>query len=148
TREQLLASLTKFIDKEMRDGDEATVISWSRSTRVLVPFTSDKRALVAAINKIEPRASIQARADDARVRESCVDAARARNRSERAQLIGDCAMMISARADEIWALERDLLEAIRLTMVSLGGVEGKKAMIVAGAQLPEIPGVHLFQYFN
>lgn len=148
TRLQLLASLAKFVEKEMRDGDEGTVISWSHSTRVLVPFTTNKSALLAAIQKIEPRSSIQARSEDAHVREICMDATKARKPSERAQLMNDCSMLISTRADEIWALERDLLEAMRLTMAALGGIEGKKAMIVAGAHLPEKPGLQLFQFFN
>jgi len=146
TRVQLLGSLTKFVEKEMRDGDEGTVISWSHSPRVLIPFTSDKNALVAAINKIDPRSSVQARTEDNHVRQICASAATIRDRSERAQAIGDCMMMISARADEIWALERDLLQAMRLTMTSLGGLEGKKAMIIAGSHLPEIPGLDLYQY--
>ena len=147
TRVQLLASLHKFVAKELREGDEATIVNWARSTHVLVPFTSDKNALLAAIDKIEPRAAIQARTEDARIRNLCAEAASVRGLS-RAQAVGDCEMMISSRADELWALERDLIEAMRLTVTSLGGIEGKKAMVIAGAHLPELPGLDLFQFFN
>src|SRR6185369_9504764 len=91
--------------------------------------------------------SIQARVEDNRIRSECEQAAATRGRG-RQQALGDCVMQVSARIDEQWALERDLLEAMRLTMTSLAGIEGKKAMIVAGAHLPEMPGLDLYEFLN
>jgi len=145
-RAHLIQSLTKFVDNNLRDGDSASVVSWSRAAHVLVPFTTDRAALKAAINAIQPRGSIQSRMEDNRVRQACTDDARVGGRG-RMQARDDCASMIESRIDEQWSLERDLLRALRLAMVSLGGMEGKKAMIIAGSQLPDKPGVDLYQLY-
>jgi VWFA-related protein len=146
-RTKVLDSLAKFVDTQMHEGDSASVVSWSHSTRVLVPFTTDRAALKGAIKNIAPRASIQSRIEGMRLRSLCAEDARARGRA-RTSARDDCEAMIKARVDEEWALERDLIEAMRVTMASLAGIDGKKVMIVAGAQLPELPGVDLYQYFN
>jgi VWFA-related protein len=146
-RIQVLDSLAKFVDTQMHEGDSASVVSWSHSTKVLAPFTTDKAALKAAIKNLAPRASIQSRIEDMRVRTICADDARARGRA-RTSAKDDCEAMIRARVDEEWILERDLIEAMRVTMASLAGIDGKKVMIIAGAQLPQLPGIDLYQYFN
>jgi VWFA-related protein len=147
-RAQVLDSLDKFIDTQMREGDSATLITWSRRTHVIAPFTTDRAALKAALGKMKATpASIKSRMDDQIVRSNCLDGARTTGRG-RAQARDDCFMQIEARIDEQWALERDLLEAMRLTLVSLAGLEGKKAMVIAGAHLPETPGLTLYQFFN
>jgi VWFA-related protein len=147
-RQQVLQSLEKFIDTEMRAGDSATIVSWARRTRVIAQFTSDKAALKASLKTLASSGvAIKSTTDDAMVRRRCMSAAAVSGRG-RAQAAEDCLMEINARADEQWSLERDLLKAMRVTMSSLAGIEGKKVMVIAGSHLPEKPGLDLFQFFS
>src|SRR5437879_9291983 len=113
-RTKVLDSLAKFVDTQMHEGDSASVVSWSHSTRVLAPFTTDKAALKAAIKNIAPRASIQSRIEDMRLRSLCADDALARGRA-RASARDDCEEMIPARVHQDRALERHLIQPIRVT---------------------------------
>jgi len=146
-RANVFAALNRFVDTQMHEGDSASIVSWSHSTQVLQPFTTDKFLLKDVISKMPQRSTIQARMEDQQVRSECLDASRVRGRG-RQSAIDDCAMQIEARIDQQWAMERDLLDAMRLTMASLSGMDGKKVMVIAGAHLPEVPGTGLYQLFN
>jgi VWFA-related protein len=152
-RNQIFKSLNKFIDEQMRPEDEAEIVVWSQSLKIITPFTTDKKALKSGIAQLSERVnagmSIDNEADQ--VKRHCqelLDMARDGKMLTMPQAYDQCRSTVSAHADRVWMISKTLLEAMRLTMTTLSGLEGKKVMVFAGAHLPEQPGLELYMYMT
>jgi VWFA-related protein len=150
-RNQVFDSLVRFVDDHMRDRDEATLVVWNRRPKVVLPFTSDKAALRSAVAAEKKRGTtaLTLDFDVANVKRQCLATAGIASRGRLTPPSFDtCHSMISAFADATWAGERALIEAIRMTMVSAAGMEGKKVLVLSSAYLPENPGLELFEWLQ
>jgi VWFA-related protein len=51
-------------------------------------------------------------------------------------------------AEELYAVESDLIASLKTTLGTLAGLEGKKALIYLGAELPDNPAIDVFQQID
>lgn len=150
-RGEVVASLEQFVAKRMTGRDEASIVSWNRTLKILTPFTSDKTALkeglakAAAIGSVAsvstPLAHVQARCMRA------VDAVRSARMSVRVAY-DECILAAREHTEELLLTSRQLMGAINTTLNTLGGFEGRKVLVLAGAQLPGKPGLEIYQWAN
>jgi VWFA-related protein len=146
----ILAAVEKFIDRQMRPEDQAMLISWRMSVNVITPFTSDKAALKSGIASIAqaPRGPNEISKLKGDIQELI-----------RIALSGTLMMTMQEARDRSMKLvdtfgtnllmrEEQLLNDLGRMSSTLAGVEGKKVLVFAGADLPEHPGADLYQYVN
>ena len=147
-RNKVFKALEKFIDNDMRAGDETTLVTWNPGLKIVTPFTSDRNELHAAIKTMSVHANSGANdmvAQQDQIKRECnsyLDDAK--NRSLTFPQAWDmCKGSVSAFSELMAHNARNVLEGMRLTSTTLAGVEGKKVMVIAGASLPERPGLDL-----
>ena len=152
-RTKVLKALDKFIDSNMRPGDEATIVVWNPGLKIVAPFTSNHAELRAAMKTMAERVNSgpgDMLAAQDRVKKECGDYIL--QASEQPPMITwnqayeYCKTAVNAYSDEMARNARNVLEGMRLTSTTLAGLEGKKVMVVAGAHLPERPGLELHMW--
>lgn len=139
-RNRVFTAMKKFVNETMRPGDLAMVVTWNRSMKVRLPFTGDAKQIeqtldaiagesALGIQQISDRRQIQSQIRDAKRFEEAVAAARGYSQ----------------------ALEHDLRQTVReinALMATLGGVEGKKIMLVTSEGFQMQPGRELFYFID
>jgi VWFA-related protein len=150
-RNRLIEALQRFTDREVRAGDEATVVAWDRSLRVPLQLTSDKAALHAALEAEKKRAASEGNGAAVRMTKfHCEAALRAvgpRGLTMQ-QAFDECRQLASSYSELALHFERVLIQSIRITMSTMAGVEGKKVFIFAGSHLPEVPGREMHRWVS
>jgi len=154
-RNQAFAALEKSMSQIIRDGDEAMIVFWNRGLEIVAPFTSDRAELLRRFRAAAKESSggmslettrtrilnhaSQMLADAAAPSQNKISVPRAYNES-----------IASARdfAEEVYAIEVQMLGDLSRMIGTLAGVEGKKAMIFLGAELPDQPGLEVFQQID
>jgi VWFA-related protein len=156
-RNEVLKSLDKFVTKDLRSGDEATLVAWNPGLKIVTPFTSDRAQLKAGIEAMSSRTnggSMAMSSQKDMVRRQCTDALDAAKSRDitMAQAWDMCKGAVSAYSEQVAQSTAKTIEAMRLTSTTLAGLDGKKVMVIAGAHLPERPGLELnmwaFQTFS
>src|ERR1051326_5426047 len=149
-RTKVFKALDKYIDTEMKPGDETTLVTWNPGLKIVTPFTSDRGALHAAIKAMSERSNggaVDMVSQQDRVKHECndyIEQAKERPPMLRWDQAFDlCKGSVSAFSDQPPHNARKVLEAMRLTSTTLAGFDGKKVMVIAGAHLPERPGLEL-----
>jgi VWFA-related protein len=128
-RTKVLKALEKFIEDDMRAGDETTLVTWNPGLKIVTPFTSDRSQLKAAMKTITDRANIGAAdmvSQQEQVKRECngyLDDAKNRNITY-AQAWDMCNGSVSAYSEEAAHNARNTLEGMRLTSTTLAGVDG------------------------
>lgn len=139
-RNRVFDSMKSFVREVLRPGDQAMVATWNRSMKVRLPFTGDatqieqmldaiKGESALGVHTISERRQVQGQIRDAENYSSAIMAARSYSQ----------------------ALEHDLrqtVSAINSLMGTLGGVEGKKIMLITSEGFPMQPGRELFHYID
>lgn len=139
-RNRVFTAMKKFVNETLRPGDLAMVVTWNRSMKVRLPFTGDAKQIeqtldaiagesALGIQQISDRRQIQSQIRDAKRFEEAVAAARGYSQ----------------------ALEHDLRQTVReinALMATLGGVEGKKIMLVTSEGFQMQPGRELFYFID
>lgn len=150
-RAEVVESLDQFVDKHLGPRDEASVVSWNRALKILTPFTSDKAALHAGIRTVSTIGSIKSVTTPlARVQQRCMrslDAVRSARMGVRAAY-DECILAAREHTEEVELTSRQLMGAINVTLNTLTGFEGKRVLVLAGAQLPFKPGLETYQWAN
>ncbi len=163
-------SLDDFVARTIGPGDEMTLLSFDTGLTVLVPFTEDAGAIHRALEKLAKesarppslftgtennerivdeiaQAEAEIAARDARLRGGAA-AAPAPPTQAVLELpkAADSGVLAQARflATEEWLRTRRKIAAIRSVLAELGGLEGRKVLIVASHRLSRNPG---FEYF-
>jgi VWFA-related protein len=157
-KSKILNSLDKFVENELRPGDEATLVAWSPGLKIVTPFTSDRKLLRAGIATLSARANGGApdmASSQEQVKRQCnelIDIAKEKRSLTFPQAWDMCKGDVDAYSEEAAHNAKNTLEAMRLTSTTLAGLDGKKVMVIAGAHLPERPGLDLqmwaFQAFS
>src|SRR5205085_7981979 len=72
-RNSVINALRKFVDANMKPGDEVSLILWARRMEMITPLTNDKAAVMKGIDSIlsRSRAGSTAAQEDERVRQEC-----------------------------------------------------------------------------
>jgi len=156
-RNEVFASIDKFFDKLFQPGDQAMVVTWNRSLRMVSPFTDDADRLRGALKKVAGMSGggVQLGADKERLRsevKALVDATNSMGSRGGAQAMDDtyqqALSMTRAYADNLYSNEKRLTSAMSTMITTLAGLEGKKVMVFVGSQLPDRPGFDMFQWLD
>ncbi|MGA7614074.1 MAG: VWA domain-containing protein [Thermoanaerobaculia bacterium] len=150
-RREILAGIDRFIDSQMRPGDLASVVDWNGTYRIEQPLTEDRAALHAAVARISSQSSpavLQSGFDS--VRKACT-AALAQVRSGQMAVLSayhECISFARVDTDRTVLISKSLVNALDVTIATVGGADGKKVLVVAGALLPKDPGLETYQWAN
>ncbi|HUP65360.1 MAG TPA: VWA domain-containing protein [Thermoanaerobaculia bacterium] len=139
-RNRVFNSMKDFVSETLRPGDQAMVVTWNRSLKVRLPFTGDAVQIEQMLDSISGESGLgvqyisERRQVQAQIRE-------ARGIQE---------AILTART-YAQAIEHDLRQtagAINSFMGTLGGVEGKKIMLVTTEGFPISPGKEMFLFID
>jgi VWFA-related protein len=146
----ILAAVDKFIDRQMRPEDQAMLISWRMSVNVITPFTSDKALLKSGIAAIgqAPRGPNEISKLKGDIQELIRIATSGTPMMTMAQARAESIKLVDAFGANLLMREEQLLNDLGRMSSTLAGVEGKKVLIFAGADLPQHPGADFYQYVN
>jgi len=150
-RNDVVASLDRFVDKTLEPRDEASIVSWNRSLKILTPFTSDKAVLHDALAKVTKIGSVTSVSSPlARVQAHCAKNVDAVKSARMAVMVAydDCILAAREETEELALSSRQLMGAINTTLNTLAGFEGRKVLVLAGAELPVKPGQEIYQWAN
>ena len=148
SRLNVLRALDHYIDREMLADDETTIVTWNPGLKIATPFTTNRAALRAAIKTMSERVSNGSSdmvAQQDQIKDSCLQyiASAKLGNLTFSEAWNLCKVTVDGHTEELARNTRNVLEAMRLTSTTLAGVEGKKVMVIAGAHLPERPGLEL-----
>jgi VWFA-related protein len=150
-RDELVKSMRTFVAGQMRPDDQASVVVWNGQLHVLTPLTKSRAAVDAALEHSRTLGATGAvRNEVQRVQEHCTKAlelARSGRMPMRAAYL-DCIDNANHETDATVTAARRMLNALRVTLAMMGGIDGKKLLVVVGAELPKKPGVETFQWAN
>lgn len=139
-RNHLLDQMKTFVRDTMRPGDEAMLASYITNIRVRVPFTADANAINAALDAIKSEESL----GDGRLR-----AARETERDiAGTKDYGNRVMFARSFAEEGLNGLRQNVNAITRLMDTVGGVDGKKVLVLASEGFPIHPGREMFEWID
>ncbi|MEK6374793.1 MAG: VWA domain-containing protein [Acidobacteriota bacterium] len=150
-RKQCFAGLRKFVDAQLESGDQASVVIWNRSLEIAAPLTSDKNVLKAAIDAAEATQSPNSiRASYSRVLQHCQrNLDMVRNAAMRGDIAyRDCTNVVRQEVSHLLNESRQMMNAVNVAMTTAAGAEGKKVLILVGANLPEKPGYEVYRWAN
>jgi len=151
-RKQFFLGLRKFVDAQLRPGDQASVINWSRTgLQIAAPLTEDRGVLKAAIDAAEAAPSPTAsRSNYTRVRQTCIRDLDLVNsgRMSMVTAYADCVNVVRQETAVMVNDSRLLMNAINVAMTIAAGAEGKKVLVLAGSSLPQKPGHEMFRFAN
>jgi VWFA-related protein len=154
-RAEVIRSIQKFFDRLLVPGDEASIVTWNRGLKMIRPFTGDLDLLEASLAELAGSSSGGLSMDNEvdRMKSRCLsilDDARMMGVKgpgiERAHQ--ECLAMAVAQSEDLMSVEKSLSASIDAMLATLGGIEGKKVMVFAGAHLPDHPGLDLFQWVD
>jgi VWFA-related protein len=151
-RTRFFAGVRKFVETQIRPGDQTSLVSWSRGgLQIAAPLTEDRKVLLAAIDAVEAVPSPNSTVTSyERVRQQCIrdiDYVRS-GRLPMASAYADCINMVRQETMVIMNDSRLLMNAINVAMSVTAGAEGKKLLVLAGASLPQHPGWELYRFAN
>lgn len=152
-RKELFDALERFADNTMRPGDKAMVATWNRTLTIHLPFSSDRDAVKGAIRKALTQSAggyfTERKIVEHRVRGYLAEAIMGLN-DTKARLSFEEAFTQSITTVNNFSEEqnkrlKNLILEMEATLRTLSGVEGRKAMVFAGQQLPQHVNREVYQ---
>ncbi|HJW95493.1 MAG TPA: VWA domain-containing protein [Thermoanaerobaculia bacterium] len=156
-RNEVFGSIDKFFDKLFQPGDQAMVVTWNRGLRMVCGFTDDPARLRTALGKVARMSGggVQMNVDKERLKrevEAMIAQVQSMGRRSAVGAMDDAYQqslsMTRAYADDLFFNEKKLSEAMSTMITTLAGLEGKKVMVFVGSQLPDKPGMDMFQWVD
>ena len=155
-RNEVFASIEKFFDKLFQPGDEAMIVTWNRGLKMVSPFTDDADRLRGTLKKVSlvTGGGVALAVDKERLKNQVqslleqASAGRSTQASSRDDAYQQALSMTRAYADDLYMNEKRLTIAMSTMLTTLAGLEGKKVMVFVGAQLPDKPGLDMFQWVD
>jgi len=143
-RDQVVESMKRFIEQQLRTGDEASVVSWNNGIQILQALTSDKTALKNAADRLRGLSSPDAISTDlGRVQKHCIRALDQPHGGYE-----ECIGEVRAAAMKATLASKQLTNAMSLAITTMAGMEGKKVLVLASTRLPERPGYDMYIWAN
>ncbi len=136
-RNRILPEIGHFLDRSLRDGDQAMIVSYNRALEVRQPFTSDRLALLSAVAELKDDAG------QAVIRER--DQIAAINRIDKARSASQALLYARSYAEEQMNNVEFTVDALERLIDSLAGLPGRKALLHVSSGVPLLPGEALFQ---
>lgn len=143
-------AIGKSLERLLRPGDEAMVVTYFRSRRVLAELTSDHAAVQQALVDAakQPGGKNTRQAAREHVMRNAQEMITFSQQNSRLMPMADAYRnaysTATAYADELYDAQKRLTTAIRDTVTSMAGLEGRKVMIFIGGDLQSRPGVDVF----
>lgn len=157
SRNQAFDALERSLDTLMRPGDECAIVFWNGREEMISPFTADRAELTKRFRSAAQRSSGGTSIEATRTRiieragQMLADAKASRGRGNAISIQQAYTLSVEqARnfAEQLMAQEQELLYGLRRTLATMAGVDGKKALIFLGAELPDNPGLDVFQQLD
>ncbi len=160
--QRFFQSLDEFVARSIGPGDEVSLLTFDTSLTTRVPFTGDTGAIHRALETLakesaRPPSSFGGTENAEKLVEEMAQAeaemaARGRRGAAPAQASPDLpkpvdpTVMANARllASEEWLRTKRKVAAIRSVLAELGGLEGRKVLVVASHRLSRNPGLEYF----
>ena len=160
-RNGVLKSLRRFLDRNLQPEDDVMVVTWDRIIEVVQPFTSKRAEIDAALAKVDKRGPHGAVLDAEKERAvdlavEILEAGQQKNaKASRSGLptpptpsqLDEVKSIAVAFSEEARSIQRRLLDSLHAMLTTMGGIEGRKVLVFAGAYLPERPGLEIFERF-
>lgn len=139
-RNRVFTDMKKFAKDVLRPGDQAMIVTWNRSMKIRVPFTSDHTHIQQTLDAIsgESAEGIAALSSRRQVEEQI----------RQAPSFTDAVVTARQKASEIEHELRQSVTAINGLMSTLAGVEGKKILVLTTEGFPMQPGKEFFTYID
>jgi VWFA-related protein len=154
-RNEAIRALRSRIANGLSPDDQVMLAIWNRDLHIPLTFTNDRAALNRALDDVT-KLSEGGLGKDRRIAESRIryemqskQIASGRATAGDTQKAYDLSIE-SARyyADEQWNGARNFAEDVEELLRRVAGVSGKKVLILVGENLPQLPGLGLFEYVN
>jgi len=147
TREKTLDRLRNTLDLTLVDGDEVSIVRWTRRLKVELPFTRDLGRVFDTLEKIRAEGAqgasfAQQRRETARRIERAVDDGPVIGYARAYQ---DALSQARFFGEELRDNLRTMAEDMKSAFSSMGGLNGRKVMIFVGESLPRNPGIEMFE---
>lgn len=152
-RNQVLTAVQKFVDEKTRPDDQIMIVIWQHTPKILTQFTSDRKAIRDILTNLAKNADAGATsAHDAemvrKTAQDLIDGAK-EGKIGWSDAYRQAILNVDSYTEQITFDANHLLKALGDTAGALSGIEGRKAIVFAGAHLPEKPGIELYTYtFN
>lgn len=153
-RNRVFDQIRGFTGEMLRPGDQAMLVTWNRGLKVEIPFTSliseFQRTLVRVAGENTGRSErlMRRRQAERQVRNELEIARDPKLGVSLADAYQNSLSIARSYAEEARNEMRAKTVALTGLMSTLAGVEGKKAFIYVGEDLPMQPGLELFNYVN
>jgi VWFA-related protein len=148
-RKLVIESLVRHMDRLVQPGDEAMLVRWNRTLKIIEPFTDDMGRIRKALDELARGSGSGTLAVSKDIVKGDVmmeiDAAKARRESV-GQAMANSMSAVRSYSTELSMLERSLAQAMRVALTTLAGVDGKKVMVFAGEHLPDKPGLEMYNW--
>jgi VWFA-related protein len=140
-RTRVVEQIRKFLAQGSRPGDRVLLATYDNNLRVRQPFTSDRAAVDAALHGIEslPTYGQQEEAARRTAYQSMVEL------DTMLKCTKDMIRPVEAYAEQMRGEAMRTIGALTVTINSLSGVPGHKALLFVSDGIPVIPGEELFQ---
>jgi VWFA-related protein len=134
TRRKLVASAKQLMQTAMQPGDEAMILTPAGKTKIVIPFTSDRQAVGAALERVIAAADSRAYTQEAaELRYLETEVARIRNEKE-------ARAVMMAYADSVRRRVEQRLGQLRGIVSGMSEISGKKVVVLVASSFPSTPG--------
>jgi VWFA-related protein len=153
-RNRVLSQARQFVRDNLHQPVEMMVVSYQRSLKILQPFTSDPREVLAALRGLRDHSG--GYPDRESSRRELVDGMQVNRQQQKTKggdqvrtgwERGDFYQRIIAYAEEELNDLAFTVDALRTMISSVGGLEGKKGIIYISNGLAMVPGLDLFMTY-
>ena len=148
-RNRLITQMRSFIRENLNPPVQMMVISYSKTSEVLVPFTTDDREVYDALREIKTMVGGRTEIDNTRkdILRDIAESQRSSSGRRDPQAMSRAHGQLIGFAEEEANSLQFTLGALRDTLTMLSGLPGKKMIIYISNGLPMIPGLDLFYAF-
>jgi VWFA-related protein len=150
-RNHALQAFERSLDTLMRPEDEVMLVFWNEGMDVVTPLTSDRALLKTRFREAAKRSAGGTTLQFGkrtllmlakRLLDEANNAYTGRSHKEAYAMAVESAR---AHGETLWSAGTMMIDDMKSTITMLAGVEGKKAFIFIGAELPENPALELFE---
>lgn len=139
-RNRVFTAMKSFAKETMRPGDEAEIVTWNRSMKVRVPFTNDAEQIQETLDTISGESALGTQYMSER--RSIED--RIRNTQD----YGSAIALARSWAEEVQHDVRQAGEAVNSLINTMGGLQGKKILVLTTQGFQLQPGMEMFHFID
>ena len=148
-RNQAIDETWSSIDKLVRRGDDAMLVTWDHHAQVLQPFTTDTAALKRALDSaraVTASASTISfhRTEVVNYAQEMIEEVQMGRKTAR-DAYAESVSHARAYAEWVRNTQQQMLQSLTQTISTLAGIDGKKVLIFVGGEMQEKPGLDTFQ---